>query len=237
MARGEGDITLRELHDRDREARRESAERGHDDEMASRIRRHDQRVVGVGEDTRRFGEGARIRAWRGRRNTPARLLIRELGRGIDPLGEHLARQGEVNRSRRLRGRDGERAIDHRFHLRPVAQLVIPFDELAQHARLVVHLLAPMDIGVARAGNALLVSGVRPAVTRIGTFSRTAFATPQIVFGAPIDMHHDGRDLSRHHRVTMRHRNCEISMHGEDRPRHLASVLCSAARATKRPDRC
>ena len=84
VARGEGDITRRELHDRDREARRESAERGHDVEMAARIRRHDQRVVGVGVDTRRFGEGARIRAWRGRRNTPARLLIREIGRGIDP---------------------------------------------------------------------------------------------------------------------------------------------------------
>jgi hypothetical protein len=128
-------------------------------------------------------------------------------------------RGEVNRSRRLRGRDGERGIDHRLDLRAVAQLVIPSDELAQHARLVAHLLAPMNIGVARTGKPLF----RQRCPAGGDEYRHILAhrirdAADRVRSSDIHMHHDGRDLPRHHCVAMRHRDCKILMRGEGRPR-------------------
>ena len=43
---------------------------------------------------------------------------------------------------------GKGAVDHRFELLAVAQFIVPFDDLAQHAGLIEHLLRPVDVDVA-----------------------------------------------------------------------------------------
>jgi hypothetical protein len=81
----------------------------------------------------------------------------------EALRQHLARQRDVHRALRLALADGERAVEHGLDLLGVAQLVVPLDELAQHAALVEVLLRPVDVVVARRRHRPdSVIGVRPA---------------------------------------------------------------------------
>ena len=67
------------------------------------------------------------------------------------LAQHLAWQREINGAAR-RGRcQSHRAIHHVRYLIAAAQFVVPFHDFAEHARLVEHLLSPVDVGAARAG--------------------------------------------------------------------------------------
>ncbi len=101
------------------------------------------------------------------RGEPLRRLLDPSGIGVSPaldlparrrrdgqlaerLGQHLAREREVDGPARLSHRELERAIHHRLQLGGLAELVVPLDVLAQHAGLVEGLLRPVDVRVARA---------------------------------------------------------------------------------------
>ena len=98
--------------------------------------------------------------------------------------DHLTRQREINRTARFRRRDREGAVDHRRELLAISQLIVPFDDLADHAGLIVHLLGPVNVAVARSQQA----GFRKRRSARGqenaTFSRAAFMAAQTMFAVP-----------------------------------------------------
>ena len=70
------------------------------------------------------------------------------------------------------------------HLR-VLEFVIPFHDLAQHARLVAHFLRPVDFARARAHQAALFAVGRAAdVKTTGRLPRHALSTPHMAFAMP-----------------------------------------------------
>ena len=108
----------------------------------------DQRVFRRGENARRLVDRTVVGAGRRGRNAPRRHVI---GKAGQRLGQHLARQRQVDRAFRLAGRRRRARGRPRFRAAaPFLQLVIPFDQLAHHPGLVEHLLRPVDVDVARA---------------------------------------------------------------------------------------
>ncbi len=210
------------LDDRDRKTLGEFGERRHRGMVAAGIGGDDQRVLRGGEDPG-GGDNRHLVRRRRRGGDPARWrIVGEAGQG---LGQHLARQGEIDRPLGRAGRQGQGAIDHGFELSAVAQLVIPFDHLAQHAGLVEHLLRPVDVGVARPGEPrfgqrraaggeqdrhILARRVEDAADRVG--------------GADADMHHDRRHPPRRHRIAMRHRQRQVLMRRDQRLRRRQPAM-------------
>ncbi len=75
---------------------------------------------------------------------------------LQRLSDHIPWQGEVDRAARLVERELQGTVDDRFQLRRLAQLVVPLDILPHHPGLIVALLRPLDVNVARAAQAPVV---------------------------------------------------------------------------------
>ena len=191
------------LDDRDREALGEIGERGDRRRVAAGAGRDDDRVVGRPENTGGLVDRALVGAGRGGGDAARRGVIRKPGQW---RRQDFARQREVDRAAGRRRGDGEGAVDHGFELLAVAQFVFPFDDLAQHAGLVEHLLRPMDVDVARPGQPAF--GQRRAAggeQDRHVLARRVERAAHAVGGADADMHHDRRHPQRHHRIAVRHR--------------------------------
>ena len=114
------------------------------------------------------------------------------GSSVERRRQRLARQHQIDRPARRGHRHLMRARHHVGGLAGHAQLVIPLHDLAHHAGLVEHLLAPVDLARARAELALL--GDRRAPGREDQRHAVAREVDQVVdrvAGADVDMHHHG----------------------------------------------
>ena len=184
----------------------------------------DQRPLRAGDP---FGQRRdRARVGIDRRGLRARLDRR------DRLGERrrqrLARQHHVDRPARMRHGDLDAARHHVAGLRRYAQFVIPLHQLAQHAGLVEHLLAPLDGPVARAEDAFLGDRCAPG----GEQQRHAVArqVDQVVEGvggADGGVHHHRLRLAGHEISAVRHADREVLVRHQDRLRHFGVGLLGA----------
>jgi hypothetical protein len=196
-------------------------------------RGHDQRAFGLGQDRRRPLD--RVRRGRGRRRGDLPRRGAE-SKTVERLGERLARQAEVDRAARLAHSDREGAIDDRLHLLAVAQLVVPLDILAQHAGLVVHLLAPVDRQVATAEPATLGGRRAPR----GEEDRDVVArgieeAHQRVGHADVDVDHDRLGPAGDEIVAVRHADRGVLVRDDHRLGHGAAGLAAAHQGLD--DRC
>ena len=218
---GQRDVARTVGHDRQRISPGDVGERLRRGRVLTRARGDDHRVLGrpnpVGGPVDRvwIGRGARS-------GQPARrAFIGEIAR---LLGQHLARQGEINRPPRLVHRHVDGAVDDGLQLAGVAQLVVPLDHLADHARLVEHLLAPVDVDRPRARRAglgqrrpagseddrhVLARGVGDAADRVG--------------GPHIDVDHYRLRLAGGEEITMRHGDREVFVRHRHRCRRIRAV--------------
>ena len=162
---------------------------------------------------------------RGRRERRPRLCARRASpsrRRIDSFAQHLARQAEIDRPGRRGGGDLHRPRHHVGDLVRPAHLVVPFDELAQHAGLVEHLLRPVDVNVAGAGGPIL--GDRRAAG--GDQHRDAIAAgveqrAERVGQAHVDMRHHRLRPAGHRGVAMRHADGGVLVRDDQRLRYRA----------------
>ena len=190
------------LDDRERKTSSEFTERRDGCWVAPGARGDDQRGLRRGEKSGGFVDSILVGTGRRGRDAARRTVVRETR---DRCCQHFARQRQIDGALRLGRRHGESAVDYGFELLAVAQLVFPFDDLAQHAGLIEHLLRPVDVNVARTGERAL-SQWRPAGGKqdrhilAGGVERAAYA----IGGADADMHHDRRHAPGNHGVTMRH---------------------------------
>ncbi len=121
------------------------------------------------------------------------------------LGQHLARQGEVDGPRGLATGDGQGPVHRRFKLNEVAQLVVPLDELARHPALVEGLLCPVNGPVAAAEQAALGDGRAPRGEEDGHLGpRGVDEAAQRIGGAHDHVDHHRLRLARNHGVAMGH---------------------------------
>ena len=164
----------------------------HDGDRAAPGRQH----LGGALQGRGVGDGGGGRAEAGRI---------EVFEALEPLGQDLARQREVDGALWLAAGDGQRAIHDRLQLAPHAQLVVPLHELADHGALVERLLAPVDVAVPGAGQ--LVLGERGAAggdedrrVRAGGVDDPA----ERVGGADDHVHHDDLRPASDHGVAVGH---------------------------------
>src|SRR4029450_923469 len=72
------------------------------------------------------------------------------------LRQHFPWQRKINRAHGLALGDCQRPVDDGFELLAVAQLIVPLDRLAQHSRLIEHLLRPMNIQAAMTRESVVV---------------------------------------------------------------------------------
>ena len=191
-----------ELDDGHREALGEAGERRGAARSAAGARRDDQRPLRRCQYRRCALDGVRVGRRRRRRHLPRRRVE---GEALERRRQRLARQAQIDRAARLGHGDRQRPIDDRLDLLAVAQLVVPLDVLAQHAALVVHLLAPVDRHVAAAGATAL--GQRRAPR--GEEDRHVVArgieqAHERVRHADVDVHHDRLRAAGEQIVAVRH---------------------------------
>jgi hypothetical protein len=132
---------------------------------------------------------------------------------------------QIDRPHRLGHGDVERAVDGGFHGFAVRQLVIPFDEFAQHGALIAHFLGPMDFAAAHAH--------QPAFFGIRRASRGEehgdVAAPAIddaaerIGGADIHMDHHGLRASRFQVIALRHGDGDVLMRHRDGLGHFRAL--------------
>ncbi len=209
------------LGDRDGELLGKGRKRRKGRRVAARIGGDDERPLG----TRQHRGGGRDRRGIGRRWCGGAQPSRRSRPGRGRRRDHLAGKAQIDRAARLGAGDRQRPVDHGLELLAVAQLVVPFDQLAEHAGLVVHLLGPVDVAVARARQPDLRQrrSARGEQDR-DVLPRRVHRRADHVGGADADMDHDGGNSSRHHGVAMRHRHREVLVGGEDRARNRRAVL-------------
>ena len=217
MIGGDAEVTRTVLHDRDREAPRKIGERVDRRRVASGAGRDDQRVLGRAENAGSLLDGALVGPRRGGGNAARRTIV---GKAPQRRRQDFARQGQIDRPAGRGSRDGKGAVDHRLELLAVAQFIVPFDDLAQHAGLIEHFLRPVDVDVAGSrkpalGQRRAAGGEQDGYIVARRIERAADA----VRSADADMHHDRRDPARHHRVAMPHREGEVLVRCEHRLRH------------------
>ena len=210
----------------------EGDEAGNRRRIAAGARGQDEGPTRAGEEPRRLfdargiGEGAR-----------GRVTARRRGDGDrgQPLGQHLARQGDVHGSAGLAQHQLERTIDDRLDLRGMAQLVVPLDVLAQHPRLIERLLGPVYVEVARAGEPLFGEGRPPRGEEDGRASaRSADDATRGIGRAHRHVDHDGLRPPRGQVVAVghAHRHGFVGHHHGTR-RHLALGLALGKRVYER----
>ena len=218
---GQRDIARPVGDHRQREALGERGERLRRGRVLAAARGNDQRVLRRPDPI--GGPVDRVGVRRGARSgKPARrALIGEIAR---LLGQHLARQGEIDRPARLVHRHVHRPVDDGLQLAGVAQFVVPLDHLADHARLVEHLLAPVDVDRPRAGRA----GLGQRSPAGGEDDRHVLArrvgdAADRVGGPHIDVDHHRLRLAGGEEVAMRHRDCEILVRHRHRRRRAGPL--------------
>ena len=217
MVGGQAQVTRAVLHDRDREAPREIGESFDRRRVVPGAGGDEERVFGHREDAGRFLDRALVGARRGGGDAARRAVV---GEARQRRRQDFARQRQIDRPAGRGSRDGKRAVDHRFELLAVAQFVVPFDDLAQHAGLIEHFLRPVDVDVAGSRKAAL--GQRRAAGGEQdryVVTRRIEGAADAVGSADADMHHDRRHPARHHRVAVRHREGEVLVRREHRLRH------------------
>ena len=189
--------------------------------IAPQHARDDERPLGVRDQPRHRGQ----RLGRRRRRHHRRLEF--LGRVAEfaiSLGQHLARQAQIDGAARLRHRDRKRAAHHGFELLEVAQLVVPLDELAHDRALIERLLAPMDQRVAAAGHPRL--GQRRAAgaqhqRHVG--AKRVHQRAERVGRAGRGMDHRHRRLAGHQVVAVRHADGAALVRDHHRARRSLAV--------------
>ena len=185
----------------------------------------DQRALGRGDPFGQRRKTARIGIGIG--GERARLDRR--GRLRQRRRQRLARQHDVDRPARMRHRHFHRTRHHVAGLRGHAQFVIPFHQLAHHAGLVEHFLAPLDRARARAERAFL--GDRRAAGGEDQRHAVARQVEQIVErigGAGGGVHHHRLRAAVHQVGAVRHGDGEIFVRHQDRLRHLGIGFLGAA---------
>ena len=198
--------------------RRQGVQRGRALGVTAGIARNDQRIFGPGENVRRLVDGVGIGG--GRDSGPAQASVAYFGQ-LDVHAQHFPWKRKINRPAGLAPRQFQRPVDHRGDLRPVAEFVVPFDQLAQHARLVEHLLGPVNAGISRAVKFKL--GERGPAG--GEQDRNAIpAGVDRVRGAHRHVHHDRGHLSGGEVVAMGHGNGDVLMGNGNRLGQLGLVL-------------
>ena len=117
----------------------------------------DQRVLGAGQKLGGAPNLLRVGVANATRRGPRRRR-----RGRRRRRQHLARYGQIDRPLGCRAGEADRPVDDHLGLLGHAQFVVPFDQLAQHAGLVEHLLRLVDVAAARALGHAAVFGQRRA---------------------------------------------------------------------------
>jgi hypothetical protein len=145
--------------------------------------------------------------------------------------QDLARQGEIDRPARRRHRHLEGARQHLVDLVGKLQLIVPFDDLAHHARLVEHLLRPLDVARARAE----MAGLRQRRASGHEHHRHIVARRvdqrvDGVAGADIGVHHHRLRLARDHVDAVRHGDRRRLVRHQHRPRHRGAAVRGAGEA-------
>ena len=195
----------------------------------ARPRRDDQRPLGLARSSPRAARSPPDRDAAPPRPAAARSPAPRRARPT------AARAAAPDRpARAARHRDFMRARHHVGDLLGHAQLVVPFDDLAHHAGLVEHLLAPVDLARARAELALL--GDRRAAGREDQRHAVAREIDQIVdrvAGADIDVDHHGLRPAGHRVGAMRHRDREVLVRHQHRARQLGVAGRARARTPRR----
>ena len=143
-------------------------------------------------------------------------------------GQRLARQHQIDRPARVRHRHLHRTRDQVADLVGLAQLVIPFHQLAQHAGLIEHFLRPVDGARARAERTLF--GDRRSARSKDQRHAVARKIDQVVDGiggADVDMHHHRLRTPGHQISAVRHADREVFVRHQNRFRHLGVGLLGA----------
>ena len=201
----------------------DAAERRH--RLGAARRGDDQRLLGRGDP---FGERRdHLRIGVRRRGDVARLHRAERLR--QRRRQRLARQRQIDRPARARHGHLIGARDDVGDLLGHAQLVVPLHRLAQHAGLVEHLLAPVDVAVAAAELALL--GDRRAAGGEDQRDVVAVEVDDVVDGvggADVDVQHHRLRPAGHGVGAVRHGDREVLVRDHQRLRHLGVGLLGAA---------
>ncbi len=143
--------------------------------------------------------------------------------------QRLARQHQIDRSARVRHRDFHASRDHVAGLGRHAQFVVPLHQLAHHAGLVEHFLAPLDRAAARAERALF--GDRRAPGRKHQRHPVARQVDEIVDGvggADGGVNHHRLRAPGHQIGAVRHADRQVLVRNQDRLRHLGIGLLGPA---------
>ena len=214
----QADVARFRLHHGQRELVGERGERRHRLRRASGRSREDQRELGLGDQR----GGLLDRSLRGHRRARAHRAHALPARRHRGLGEHLARQRQVDRAARLAHGDVDRAVDDGLGRLPGAQLEVPLHEFAGEAALVEHLLAPVDRAVARGLVADL--GERRAAgaeqdRRV--VARGVHQAADRVRGADRHVHHHRRRLAGDPVIAVRHRHRDVLVGNRDDARIFA----------------
>jgi hypothetical protein len=159
-----------------------------------------------------------------------RQRARRRGRRVRHGGaQRLARQHQIDRAARRGHRRLVGARDHVGDLPRHAQLVVPFDDLAQHAGLVEHFLRPVDRPAARTEVAGL--GDRRAAGGEQQRHPVARQVDQVVDGvggADVDVHHHRLGSPGHQIGAVRHGDREVLVRHQHRPRQPGVAGAGAA---------
>ena len=199
---------------------RQPADAGGDDQGPLRLRNPARQAV----DVRRIG-------MRGRRRHPRRDVRLARNRRRHGCRQGLARQRQVDGAAGACQRRLQRPGYDEVRLLRAPQLVVPFHQLAHHARLVEHLLRPVDRPVARAEGALLQD--RRAACHQQQRDAVAAGIGQHVDGvgsAHVDMHHHRLRCAGYEVGAVRHGHGEVLVRRQHGARHLRPALPGACQA-------
>jgi len=181
----------------------------------------DDRVARGGQQPGRLGDRLRRGQHRAGSGGAARGGVLE---DLVLLGEDLARQREVDGPLRLGLGERQRTVDDRLELGEVPELVVPFDELADHRALVEGLLRPVDRAVAAAVQAGLGERIASrAEEDRHVRARGVDDAADRVTGADDHVDHDDLRSPGDHRVAVGHPHRRRLVRDRHGPRHRLAL--------------
>ena len=137
------------------------------------------------------------------------------------FGEHLARQCQIDRTRRGCAGNRQGAVQNIFDIQSAAQFIVPLHNFAEHASLIIHLLRPVDCPGSRSQLTLLVKRRPSCHEQHGNFVALGVHHRADGIRRPdADMHHHRLRLAGDHGMAMRHANDEIFVRTDDRRRKI-----------------
>ena len=232
MVLGEVHVRVEVVHDGERRDLREPHHRVDRARVTPEGLGDDDGVLRHGQDAGGLlnGVGGRDDVARARRARGVGVL-----EALVALGQHLARQGQVDGALRLGLGDREGAVDDGLELDEVPELVVPLDELADHRALVEGLLGPVDLALPasrepRLGDRVAPRGEEHRYPAAGRVDDAA----EGVRGADDHVDHDRLWTSRDHGVAVGHPHGRRLMGHRDGAREELAV--SAASRVRLDDR-